>query len=123
MPRNDQVTRQWFLLQALEKPGWGDNRGIRTIPAGGLCLPLAHDPARPSGPGGPLPDLHRPRRRPGPLEARRGIQSRPCDPVFRYVRPESLRREVLAIAAKITNPVDPGCHIVEKQIHSTQGEL
>ena len=21
MPRNDQVTRQWFLLQALEKPG------------------------------------------------------------------------------------------------------
>ena len=38
MPRNDQVTRQWFLLQALEKPGGATIEGlVRALPADFAC--------------------------------------------------------------------------------------
>jgi len=38
MPRNDQVTRQWFLLQALEKPGGATIAElVRSLPADFAC--------------------------------------------------------------------------------------
>jgi predicted DNA-binding transcriptional regulator YafY len=38
MPRNDQVTRQWFLLQALEKPGGATIEELaRSLPADYAC--------------------------------------------------------------------------------------
>jgi predicted DNA-binding transcriptional regulator YafY len=38
MPRNDQVTRQWFLLQALEKPGGATiEELVRSLPEDFAC--------------------------------------------------------------------------------------
>ncbi len=40
MPRNDQVTRQWFILQALERPGGATIEEIaRTLPKDYTCHP------------------------------------------------------------------------------------
>jgi predicted DNA-binding transcriptional regulator YafY len=40
MPRNDQVTRQWFLLQALEKPGGATIEMLaRSLPRDYACHP------------------------------------------------------------------------------------
>ena len=40
MPRNDQVTRQWFLLQALEKPGGATIEELaKSLPQDYACNP------------------------------------------------------------------------------------